>query len=86
MEINEQTISAYKKMLSKPKEYNLPFKSLREIFNPSDEAIAKHIVFEEYQKIIDRNIPKLIFYIIMDDIFPQNVASDGNLGYCLKFN
>lgn len=85
MTINEQTISAYKQMLSNPEKNNLPFPSLREIFLPSDTAIAKHIVWDRYQRLIDRNIPKLIFYIIMDEIFPQKIAEDGNLGYALKF-
>lgn len=85
MQINEQTIFAYKEMLADPEKHNLPFQSLREIFLPSDIAIAKHIVYNEYQKVIDRNIPKLIFYIIMDEIYPQKIAENGDLGYCLEF-
>lgn len=81
MILDEQTVNEYKKMLSNPKEYNLPFKSLRELFIPSDKAVAKHILYEDYQKAIDRNIPKIIFYIIMDEIFPVSKAEDGNLGY-----
>lgn len=86
MTINEQSISAYKQMLTNPVEFNLPFKSIDDIFEPSSTAIAKHIVYEKYQRLIDRNIPKFIFYIIMDGIFAQRTADDGNLGYLLKFN
>jgi hypothetical protein len=86
MTINEQSISAYKQILTNPAEFNMPFKSIDDIFEPSSTAIAKHIVYEKYQRIIDRNIPKLIFYIIMDGIFAQRKADDGNLGYLLKFN
>jgi hypothetical protein len=86
MNINEETISAYRQMLANPAEFNLNFKPIDEIFDPSDQAIAKHIVHEKYEKIIDRNIPKLIFYIIMDGLFTQRKSDDGNLGYLLKFN
>lgn len=85
MILNEQTVSEYRNLLANPKENGLPFPSFREIFLPSDEAIAKHIVFEKYQKIINRNIPKLIFYILLDEIFPQKNDSSGCLGYCLSF-
>lgn len=85
MILTEDLISAYKQMLSNPEKHDLPFPSLREIFLPSDTAIAKHLVYDKYQRIIDKNIPKIIFYIIMDEIFPQKKAEDGNLGYVVKF-
>lgn len=86
MTINQERILAYKEMLTNPDKFNLPFKSIDDIFEPSSTTIAKHIVYEQYQKLIDRNIPKLIFYIIMDGLFAQRKANDGNLGYLLKFN
>lgn len=85
MVLTEELISAYKQMLSNPEKHNLAFPSLREIFLLSDTAIAKHIVYDKYQRIIDKNIPKIIFYIIMDEMFPQKKAEDGNLGYVVKF-
>ncbi|KPE51259.1 hypothetical protein [Chryseobacterium indologenes] len=85
MTINQEMVSAYKECLANPKKHNLSFPSLREIFLPSDIAVAKHIVFEKYQIIIGREIPKLIFYIILDEVFPQKKADDGNLGWCLEF-
>lgn len=81
MILDEQTVNAYKNMLSNPKEYNLPFKSLGELLIPSDKVIAKHILYNDYKKAIDRNVPKVVFYIIMDEIFPIGKAEDGNLGY-----
>ncbi|WP_126654110.1 hypothetical protein [Chryseobacterium aureum] len=86
MVLNNELIQAYKQMLSNPKDYNLPFKSIDEIFDPSDNAIAKHSVFEKYQSLIQRDIPKVVFYIIMDGLFVQRKADDGNLGWLLTFN
>lgn len=85
MTLTEDLILTYKQMLSNPEKHNLQFPSLREIFLPSETAIAKHIVYDKYQKIIDKNIPKIVFYIIMDEMFPQKKAEDGNLGYVVKF-
>lgn len=60
--------------------------SIDDIFGYSNEPIAKHEVHSQYERLIDRNIPKPIFYIIMDNLFPQRKCEDGNLGYLLKFN
>jgi len=84
MELNQESISAYRELLANPKNHNLPFPSFRDLFLPSDEAIAKHVAHEKYCKLIDRNIPKVIFYILMDEIFPQKKDSEGNLGWCFK--
>lgn len=73
-------------MLNNPEKHNLPFKSIDDIFDYSNEPIAKHEVHSQYERLIDRNIPKLIFYIIMDGLFPQRKCDDGNLGWLLKFN
>lgn len=85
MELNKESVSAYRELLTNPKEHNLPFPSFRELFLHSDQAIAKHVVYEQYQKLIDKKIPKVIFYILLDEIFPQKKDASGCLGYCLKF-
>jgi hypothetical protein len=85
MELNTETVSAYRELLANPKKHNLPFPSFRDLFLPSDDAISKHVVHAEYEKRVDRNIPKVIFYILLDEIFPQKNDDSGNLGYCLKF-
>jgi len=86
MNVTTELVSVYRDMLANPSKHNLPFQSFREIFLPSDDAIAKHEVHDTYQKIINREIPKIIFYIILDGIFPQKNDEKGNLGYCVKFN
>lgn len=85
MNLTPETVSAYRDILANPTKHNLPFPSFRDLFLPSDYAIAKHIAHDKYEKIIDRNIPKVIFYILLDEIFPQKKDSAGNLGWCFKF-
>lgn len=86
MNLTPEVVKAYRDILVNPEKHGSPFKSIDDIFDPSSTAIPKHIVFKEYIKIIDRDVPKVIFYIIMDGIFAQRIADDGNLGYLLKFN
>lgn len=60
--------------------------NIQQYFIRSETFIPKHLLF---QKFIEgtkwKALPKLIFYIIMDDIYPRSIgkAECGNLGYCL---
>ena len=69
MTLTPELIEAYKKMITNPKEYNLEFESLGEIFEKSEIAIAKHLVYDSYLLRIKKPVPKVIFYIIMDEMF-----------------
>ncbi len=56
---------------------------IKQYFTPSEQATAKHTLYNEFiQKTKWKGLPKIIFYILMDDLFPIKKASDGNLGYC----
>jgi hypothetical protein len=56
-------------------------------FEPSETVTANHLLFEQWQQKTKRfKLPKMIFYIIMDETYgASNVKdADGNLGRALK--
>jgi len=86
MQLTPQVISEFKKIISNPKDYNFQFPAFDEIFEKSDTPIAKHLAYNKYISIIkNRNLTKMIFYIIMDEVFEVKKCEDGDLGYCVKF-
>ena len=87
MEVSKEAIDAYKTLMTDPKSHRLDFDPLSEIFQNAEEATAKHLVYDQYLIRINANriqLPKLFFYIVMDGIFKQKIAADGNLGYCVR--
>lgn len=86
MTLSPEAVDAYKKLLTDPKENGLDFPPLKEVFEDAEVATPKHILFEQYIKIINKPLPKLMFYIIMDGMYKQAHAPDGNLGYLIKVN
>jgi len=85
MKLTPELIGAYKKLISNPKENNLYFPALDDIIENSDNVIAKHIVFEKYLAIIKKPIPKVVFYIIADELYKQKLDPKGDIGYCVNF-
>ncbi len=85
MILTPELIAAYKKMITNPKEHKLEFESLDEIFEKSEIAIAKHLIYDSYLLRIKKPVPKVVFYIIMDEMFESKIADDLHLGYCVKF-
>ena len=60
--------------------------AIAQYFTPSEEATAKHLLFKEFvTKTKWSGLPKVVFYLLMDDLYPIKKASDGNLGYCVTF-
>lgn len=88
MELNPQVIDAYKQILSNPSEHGFDFKPIKDCFEKSEKVTAKHILFNQFIEYIKKPLPKLIFYILMDEIFGVCNGKDesGNLGYHLQFN
>lgn len=86
MELNPQVIDAYKQILLEPSKYGFDFTPLKECFEKSEVVTAKHILFQQYGEYIDKPLPKVIFYIIMDEVFGFCNSKDekGDLGYNLK--
>jgi hypothetical protein len=88
MQLTPETINAYKTILTDPASYKMDFKPIAECFIHSDITTPKHILFEQYASYINKPLPKLIFYIIMDEMYKDVVgkAPDGCLGFFLKLN
>ncbi len=87
MTLSPEAVAAYKKLLENPKDNGFDFLPLNEVFEVTEVSIAKHLLYDQYLKVINRtreHLPKVIFYIIMDDIYNQKKADDGNLGYCVQ--
>ena len=84
--LTPETVSAYKTLMTKPKENGLDIPSLDEYFEEAEEGTAKHILFKDYLDRIQKPLPKVFFYIIMDELYANKIVkcADGNLGYKLK--
>lgn len=87
MILNKETIAAYKELLTHPKENRLTFDSIEDCFLKVETVTAKHVLAKYYMLYLNRDIPKVIIYIIMDEVFGQCDGKDegGNLGYHLRF-
>lgn len=87
MTLTPEAVAAYKKLMTKPKENGLDFQPLSEVFEKTEDATAKHLLYEQYLAKINKTkdqLPKVFFYIIMDETYRQKKTSDGNLGYCVR--
>ena len=86
--ITPELINAYETLMTKPKENGLNMPSLDKCFVDVEEGTAKHILFKKYIERIQKPLPKIIFYIVMDKVYANKIVkcSDGNLGYKLKLS
>jgi len=85
IELNTASVNAYKTIMEGPLAYGFDFRPLSECFEPSEVATPKHILFKEYVEYIQKPLPKVMFYIVMDGLYPVVKASSGEFGYKLKF-
>lgn len=93
MELNKETIRQYKDFLENPAKYDCTYKPIRECFSPNDYVIPQHILYELYVAHIDKPLPKVIFYIIMRELYAEyqgkapydeKTNQGGEFGYRLK--
>lgn len=77
-------MAAYKELMVNPSVHGLDFPPLSDCFESFEAGTAKHILFKEYLDKIKKPLPKIFFYIVMDELYPVVKAADGNLGYKLK--
>jgi hypothetical protein len=84
--LSSETVDAYKELMISPKTHGLEMPSLSECFEEADTATANHILFDEYIKRVQRPVPKIVFYILMNELYRPNLVkcADGNYGYKLK--
>lgn len=86
MELNQESIAAYKELITNPAKHGLKdITPLTEFFEKSDKVTAKHILAKAYMDHVARDLPKVILYIVMDEIFGicDGKDEDGLLGYHL---
>lgn len=83
MELNAASVDAFTKLISNPKEYGFDFKPFKECFEESNTCTALHILYQNYIDYIQKPLPKVFFYIIMENTFghPNGNDKNGNAGY-----
>lgn len=88
MHLTPEAVSAYKELITEPNKHSLELTAITDFFIESDKVTAKHILAKAYTDHIQKPLPKVILYIIMDEIYGQcfEKGDDGNLGYRLTFN
>ena len=96
--LNEQTVALFRKFVEHPEECDgCDYKPIRECFEKSDVCTPKHILFNQYIAYLRRPLPKVFFYIIMDQIYSDlagkaphkynakgEVIGGGEYGFYLK--
>jgi len=61
--------------------------AIEQYYTPANDATPKHVLFKEFvDKTKWKGLPKIVYYILMDELYPIKKAADGNLGYCVTFN
>lgn len=54
---------------------------VKSLYEPSENVTASHILYEEFvAKTKWKRVPKIIYYIVMDNAFGQSFEKD-NAGY-----
>lgn len=91
MVLSEDTINAYEELMTNPTVHGLDFKPLKECFRETETVTPKHILYEQYLELIQKTIPKVVFYIVMDDAYGHLIGHEilengkhGCLGYKLE--
>jgi hypothetical protein len=81
-----ESVAAFRELMTNPGKHGLSFPSLDNCFIASDTPTAKHILFKQYVDLINKPLPKIFFYIVMDEVFPKIGIDPTNncAGYYLK--
>lgn len=85
MIVSPESVATYKAVMTAPKENGFYFPALSEIFEESKTAIAAHTLFTQYRDLVKCPVPKVFFYIVMNDLYKQGWAECGNGGYYVSF-
>ena len=87
-----ESIDAYKTLLTHPADHGLTFRPLAECFRESDTVTPKHELYATFINYLQKPLPKVMFYIIMDELYSSLIdveklpdGTNGNLGYKLAF-
>jgi hypothetical protein len=89
--LNEESIAAYKELMTNPTVHGLDMKPLKDCFRETENVTPKHILYEQYIELIQKPLPKVMFYIIMDEVYGNLIGKEvlengkhGCLGYKLE--
>lgn len=86
--LTPEVIEFYKDAVLNPSKYNLnKMRPLSECFQPSEVIVALHLLFEAYNKNENHKVPKVIFYMVFEEMYGQVQGKDANgyAGYYLSF-
>lgn len=88
MELDPQTIEAYKECLNNPAKYNLKMQPFKDYFVQSENITALHVLAKDFQENVNRNVTKFIIYLLLQDHFgnPNGKDTEGFGGYNLAFS
>jgi len=88
----EESVAAYKELMTNPESHGLTdMKPLKDCFVEVEQATPKHVLYNQYVELIGKPLPKVIFYIVMDEIYGKLIdytfnalGVHGDLGYKLS--
>lgn len=92
MQLNKATINQYKDFLENPQKYDCNYKPIKECFAPSKHVTPQDKLYELYIAHIDKPLPKVVFYIIMQELYDEyrgkapydeKTKKGGEFGYAL---
>jgi hypothetical protein len=95
--LDQNTIGAFRELLTNPSAHGLNLRALKDCFEVSETATAQHILFRDYINYLRKPLPKLVFYILMTEIYGPPTGNDpihkfgsapdapGCFGHYLKF-
>lgn len=88
MQLTPELVAAYKEALQHPEKLQLDFRPIEECFVNSETVTANHVLAQQYLDYTAKGIPKVIFYIIMQQLYGMPMWNDpeGHAGYYLIFN
>lgn len=85
-------VAAYKELLTNLEKNGFNFRPITECFKEIETVTPKHELFNVYIDYLNKPLPKVMFYIIMDELYGHLIGQainaegkPGNLGYKLEF-
>jgi hypothetical protein len=87
IQLTPQVVDAYRELITNPAKNGLELDAITDCFHVDSRVTAKHVLAETYIKHINKPMPKLILYIIMDELYGKYIGKgeDGHAGYRLMF-
>lgn len=87
MYVTPESVASFKEWMTEPSKFDLPIRPLSEMFKESETVTASHIIFQQADQEYKRSIPKIFFYIVMEQVYGQAVHKDsrGDLGYKMEY-